>query len=241
MSKQTTKSTVVTFAIAAALVLAGPTILTGCKESPDQQEPATSPGSQQQQPKDESKPSEPARSDVNTAKKDLSEVVKLAKGWGIASEYAPMFAKQAPDFTLTDINGKQHKLSDYKDRDVMIVFWATWCPPCKREVPHLVELRNSMDEQELALLAISHVSEYPPNTADMIKEFAQTKKINYAVFALERGQVGAPYDSVNALPTVFFIRPDGKIKIVTAGLMELEDIKAVLEADWPEQAYSKQQ
>ncbi len=167
-------------------------------------------------------------------KKSLVDIIRGAKTWGPAREFTPMIGKQAPDFALTDINGKQHKLSDYRGKDVVLKFWATWCPPCKMTVPHLIELRKTFTEDKLAIFALSYVSSYPPNTAEMIKEFAADKEINYPVFAIGSEGAGNLYDSVNSLPTVFFIDAEGKIKLVTSGLMPLDDFRAILEAKWPE-------
>jgi thiol-disulfide isomerase/thioredoxin len=166
--------------------------------------------------------------------KNLIDVIRSAKTWGPAREFMPMIGKEAPDFTLTDINGKQHKLSDYRGRNVILKFWATWCPPCKMTVPHLIELRKTVGEDKLAIMALSYVSSYPPNTAEMIKDFATSKKLNYPVFAIGSEGAWTLYDSVNSLPTVFFIDTEGRIKLVTSGLIPLDDFKAILEAQWPE-------
>src|SRR3972149_6773370 len=70
--------------------------------------------------------------------------------------------------------------------------------------------------------------------AEKNKEFATAKEFNYLVFAIGSEGAGTLYDSVNSLPTVFFIDTEGKIKLVTSGLMPLDNFKAVLEAQWPE-------
>ncbi len=88
------------------------------------------------------------------AKISLHNVLSAARTWGPI--HTSWYGKEAPDFTMTDINGKEHKLSDYRGRDVMIIFWATWCMPCVIEVPHLISLRNAIGEDELAMLAISN-------------------------------------------------------------------------------------
>jgi len=169
-------------------------------------------------------------------KKNLVDIIRAARSWGPAREFMQTFGKEAPDFTLTDINGKTHKLSAYRGKNVIIIFWATWCPPCEMEVPHLKELRETFSKDKLAILSMSYISSYPPNTAKMIKDFAVEKKLNYTVFAVESGNAGYPYDNVNGIPTCFFIDSEGKIKVVTSGLMPLNDLKAILEAQWPEGA-----
>jgi len=218
-------------------LLFGTAISAGCKKEPSESSPR--PNSPPGQAAETSAGREPGQSAsapgeaVTGSKKSLTSIVRAARTWEPAREFSSLVGTDAPDFKLTDITDKQHRLSDYKGKNVMIVFWATWCPPCRMEVPHLIELRNAIGKDKLAILAISHVSQYPPNTAEMIKQFATDRKINYTVFAAEPGSAGGPYDAVRELPTIFFIDPKGKIKLVAAGLMHLDEVKAVLEADWP--------
>ena len=152
----------------------------------------------------------------------LNDIIRSARYWGPA--YKSWFGKPAPDFTLTDITGKQHKLSDYRGKNVMIIFWATWCRPCIMEIPHLIALRNIISEDKLAMLAISN--ERP----SLVKRFAVLEKINYTVFASDIQAMPAPFRNVNAIPGSFFIDPDGKIKLAASGVLQLGDIKAILQA-----------
>lgn len=136
--------------------------------------------------------------------------------------FSSYFGKDAPDFTVEDIEGKTHKLSDYRGRDVMVVFWATWCPACNLEIPHLIELRKTLAEDKLAVLAISN--EQP----ERLKNFAESKGINYAVASLEGKSLPEPFASVNLIPTTFFIGPDGKIKFAAVGVVPPADAKAII-------------
>jgi peroxiredoxin len=161
--------------------------------------------------------------DVNPSKMSLNDVIKVARTWGPA--YTSWAGKTAPDFTLTDITGKQHKLSDYRGKDVMIVFWATWCAPCKIEIPHLIALRNTIGEDKLAMLAISN--EKPA----LVKEFVENQKINYTVFSTDTRAMPAPFNRIRGIPCSFFINPEGKIKLATEGLLSLGAVKAILLAE----------
>jgi thiol-disulfide isomerase/thioredoxin len=133
---------------------------------------------------------------------------------------------------LTDINGKQHKLSDYRGKDILINFWATWCGPCKIEVPHLIALRNLVGEDKLVMLAISYKSAYPPETTEKVKAFVEQNKINYTVFSIDPGSMPSPFDRISGIPCSFFIDSEGKIKLATEGLLSLGEIKAILAAEW---------
>src|SRR4030042_3085295 len=94
--------------------------------------------------------------DVSSAaakKVRLEDVIKAAKTWEPA--YQKWYGKPAPDFALTDVADKVHRLGDYKGKNVIIIFWATWCGPCLREIPDLMELRKTVGQSELAMLAVS--------------------------------------------------------------------------------------
>ena len=160
--------------------------------------------------------------DVNQPKVSLNDVIKAARTW--RPVHKSWYGKPAPNFTLTDITGKQHKLSDYRGKSVLIILWATWCSPCIIEVPHLIALRNLIGKDKLAMLAISN--EKP----DLVKSFVAQAKLNYTAL-LDQGTLPGPYNTINAIPSSFFIDPEGKIKLATSGLVSLSEIKAILQAE----------
>ncbi|HCO92643.1 MAG TPA: hypothetical protein DIU00_01620 [Phycisphaerales bacterium] len=152
----------------------------------------------------------------------LEEIIKAAKTWRPGFE--SWYGKPAPDFTLTDIAGKKHKLSDYRGKNVLIVFWATWCGPCIREIPDLIKLRNTVSQDKLAILAISN------EDPGKVKKFVTQAKMNYTIL-LDPGVLPAPYNTIRAIPSSFFIDSDGKIKLGSTGMVSLEEIKAIFEAE----------
>ena len=235
------------------MMLAAAAILTGCKKTAPEQ-PTTNRTSPQneQLPSDQTSSTAPKTATSQTAaptdpdkakpqsvtptdpKKSLISIIRAARAarsWG--PNYTSLINKKAPEFTLTDINGKKHKLSDYRGKKVVLMLWATWCPPCKATIPHLMELRRAVGEDELAIMGISHITEDPPNTAEIIKQFAEDRKINYTVIAAQIGSAGNPYDAIHQLPTFLFIEPDGTIKLPATGSISLAEFKAILEAEWP--------
>ncbi len=200
------KLTAISIAILAALV-----IVAGCKKK---------------SPKQFEKPDTKPNINVTTS---LNDVIRSARSW--QPTYASWYGKTAPDFTLTDLAGKEHKLSDYRGKDVVLVFWATWCKYCIPEIPHLIELRNTVSEDKLAILAISN--EEPRR----VREFPLTRRMNYTVL-LEKGDMPVPFgvmriltDRIAGLPCSFFINPEGKIKLATVGILTLESINAILQAE----------
>ena len=157
----------------------------------------------------------------------LADVIAAARSWYPVFE---AFArKPAPDFTVKDIMGQEHKLSSYRGRQALVVIWAPWCGACKMEIPDLVELRKAIPQNQLAILALSPVT--PDNTEEMVRLFVQQiGTINYAVAAVGTDGLPAPFSAFQYLPTSFFIGPDGTFKLATVGVVPLADMRAILRA-----------
>jgi peroxiredoxin len=172
---------------------------------------------------------EPAKSPVATAadlfrepKVSIQNIVKAAKDrWTPAFE--SWWDKPAPDFTLTDIEGQTHKLSEYKGKDVVITFFATWAGASKVVVPPLKELRNAYPKEKLAVLAISK------EPTALVKTFAAEQGVNFTVLT-SSGDLPAPFDQVKSSPTTFFVGPDGKFKLAIEGMVPAADAKAIVQA-----------
>jgi len=99
------------------------------------------------------------------------------------------------------------------------------------QIPGLIELRKTISREKLTLLAISYVSTMPPNTTEMVESLVEQQKINYTVFSVHIGEVPKPYNEITGIPCSFFIDPEGKIKLATLGVLSLDTIKAILEAE----------
>lgn len=197
-----------------AVILAAMVISAGCKkQNTEQTTEQNNTEPQQQQP---------------TTGLSLNDVIKFRRGWD--TTFKSWYGKMAPDFLLADITGKQHKLSDYRGKDVMLVFWATWCGPCIMEMPSLIELRKTTDEDKLAMLAISYITTMPPNTTERVKSMVEQRKLNYTVISVDLSSVSAPYNQVRGIPCSIFVDSEGKIKLATVGVLPLDAIKAILQA-----------
>ncbi len=111
----------------------------------------------------------------------------------------------APAFSLTDITGKPLKLSDYQGKVVMLDFWATWCGPCRIEIPGFVELQKRYGAQGFAVIGISM-----DDSAEPVVDFYKQFQMNYPV-AVGNDRLGELYGGVLGLPTTFLIGRDGRI------------------------------
>jgi thiol-disulfide isomerase/thioredoxin len=136
----------------------------------------------------------------------------------------------APDFTLQSLDGKSMRLSDFRGKAVLLNFWATWCGPCKIEMPWFIELQKQYQAQGLQIVGVA----MDDSSKEDIARFAQEMGVNYPVL-IGKEAVGDAYGGVPALPESFFIGRDGKIvdKIIgLKGKSEIEDsIKKALNTE----------
>lgn len=134
--------------------------------------------------------------------------------------------KAAPDFQLTSIDGKTVKLSDFKGKAVVLNFWATWCAPCKIEIPWFVELQKQYGPDGLQIVGVD-MDDNP--TVESIGKFAHEQDINYTVL-LGNENVADLYGGAEALPTTFYIGRDGKIVARAFGLISHKEIEANIQS-----------
>ena len=119
---------------------------------------------------------------------------------------AGSLGKTAPDFTLTNLSGKTVQLSDFKGKIVLVDFWATWCPPCREEIPDFIQLQKQYGSKSFTLLGIALDDE----GATVVKPFAQKLGVNY-LMVIGNTRVAAAFGGIEAVPTAFLIGRDGKI------------------------------
>ncbi|MFG3612499.1 peroxiredoxin family protein [Rummeliibacillus stabekisii] len=124
----------------------------------------------------------------------------------------------APDFTLKTLEGKKVKLSDYRGKKVILNFWATWCPPCKEEIPHMEKYYKSLNKKDnVEILAVNLTSS--DKSKEYIKEFAESYDITYPILLDKEGEQQKQYEIVT-IPTTFFINESGQIKQKAVGPMD---------------------
>jgi peroxiredoxin len=123
---------------------------------------------------------------------------------------------QAPDITVTNLDGKAIRLSELKGKRVVLDFWATWCGPCVGEIPDFVRLQNEHPDD----LVIVGISEESPA---LLKEFAKKKAVNYSIVSAKG--LPAPFSDFAAVPTTFFIDRKGVIQAVVVGSHDYAGLK----------------
>ena len=127
----------------------------------------------------------------------------------------------APDFTLTSLDGRTIRLSDFRGKAVLLNFWATWCEPCKIEMPWFEELQKQYGPDGLQVLGVA----MDDASQEDIAKFAKSMGVDYTIVIGKEG-VGSAYGGVQFLPETFYIGRDGKVISSAFGLKgrgEIED------------------
>lgn len=117
----------------------------------------------------------------------------------------------APDFSLTDLSDNKVDLASYRGKVVLLDFWATWCVPCREEIPHFVELQDKYRDAGLAIIGISVDDEVAP-----VREYYRTLRMNYPV-AMGDAALAARYGGILGVPVAFIIDRQGRIQMKHAG------------------------
>lgn len=144
---------------------------------------------------------------------------------------APQAGEEAPNFSF-ELNGQPRELHNLRGQVVLVNFWATWCPPCKIEMPWFVDLQKQYGDQGLQVIGVAMDDDAEKESAK-IAAFSKEMNLNYPVL-LGNDKVGDAYGGVEGLPTTFYIGRDGRIVSAVSGLIshsEIEDnVKKALAA-----------
>lgn len=144
----------------------------------------------------------------------------LARRSGGASASVNFKDDTAPDFELKSLEGKTVHLTDFRGKAVLLNFWATWCQPCKIEMPWFVELQKKYGPQGLQVIGVA----MDDASEQDIAKFAKEMGVNYPIL-VGKEAVGEAYGGVPYLPLTFFIDRSGKVTDKVPGLRSRSDIE----------------
>ena len=129
----------------------------------------------------------------------------------------------APDFKLTDLNGKEHQLSDYKGQGVFVNFWGTWCKPCEKEFPLMERQYQVYKDQGVQILAVNIAqSDFE------VKQYAEQRDLTFPIVIDKNKSVMEAYNII-PLPTTLLVNAEGNIEKIITGEMSEEDIQSYME------------
>ncbi len=156
-------------------------------------------------------------------KLDLKGILLLAAIAGVLTFFwlAPNDGLQAaPNAEMTTIDGEQINLKELRGKPYMVVFWATDCPGCVKEIPHLNSLSNDLGKQGFRVIAIA----MPHDEIPLIKTMREEKAMNYEIVFDEDGTLAKAFGGVKVTPTNFLISPEGKIALRKMGEFDVDEM-----------------
>lgn len=151
----------------------------------------------------------------------LALVFVLPAGPLQAAEFRGMNGVTPPPLALKDMNGKSHSLAAYKGKVVLVNFWATWCPPCREEMPSMQRLKEKMAGRPFAMLGVNS-GEQPAE----LDAFLKLVKVDFTIL-LDPDNAVAKRWKVYGLPTSFLIDKQGKVRYTLTGTTEWDEKEAL--------------
>jgi len=122
--------------------------------------------------------------------------------------------------TVKDIHGRNIRLSDYRGKVVLVNFWATWCPPCRKEIPDLIRLQREYRSRGLQVIGVT----YPPQKLAEVRRFVRRAKVNYPV-GLGTKEMKLLFTQSESLPMTIVISRNGTIQDIIEGILLPEEIE----------------
>ncbi|MCH2171148.1 TlpA family protein disulfide reductase [Myxococcota bacterium] len=135
----------------------------------------------------------------------------------------PVATEQAPDFKLVDLDGREHTLSAYRGRTVIVDFWATWCAPCVFQVPELNKLWKARSAEGLVVLGVAIDVE----GAEVVAPWVEEQGVEYPILLGDEDL--AQRFGAYGFPTLVIVRPDGSIDSRHVGLIELSELETLIQ------------
>ncbi|MFW5973320.1 MAG: TlpA family protein disulfide reductase [Bacteroidota bacterium] len=166
--------------------------------------------------RDEADPDDRAPVEIET----LDELPERPVGETRDSEFE---ATEAPDFELERLEGGSFRMSDHRGEVVVVNFWATWCGPCRFEIPEFIELYEEYHEEGLTIVGISTDDDF-----DVVRPFAEEMGINYPI-VIDEGDVSSAFGGIYGLPTTFLVDREGMVRERILGLVSRSTLEPRLQ------------
>ena len=130
------------------------------------------------------------------------------------------FAQETPALEFKDIQGRHVRLGDFRGKVVLINFWATWCPPCRKEIPDLIRLQRQYRNRGLRVIGVT----YPPQKLGEVRRFVRRAKVNYPI-GLGSEKMKLLFTESENLPMTIVIGRDGTIRDIIDGILLPEEFE----------------
>jgi len=131
--------------------------------------------------------------------------------------------KTAPDFSLETMVGDTFTLSEHKGQVIVLNIWATWCGPCRKEIPDFIDLQKELGNEDVLFAGVS----VDKKGWSKVRPYAQKMEINYPIM-VDNGTVSRKYGPIRAIPTSFIINKKGKVEYVAPGMLNKKKLKPIL-------------
>jgi thiol-disulfide isomerase/thioredoxin len=141
----------------------------------------------------------------------------------------PKGIQQAPEVSFNIVDGRTLSLSQLTGRPVLVVFWATTCESCIKEIPHLIDLYKELAPRGLEIIAVAMAYD-PPN---QVMEMRQRIPIPYPIAIDVQGKIAQAFAEVRLTPTTFLIDPQGQVVIQKTGLLDMKEMRSKLQSMLP--------
>ncbi|GIP32528.1 TlpA disulfide reductase family protein [Paenibacillus sp. J2TS4] len=155
-------------------------------------------------------------------KESPAETGQAAGTWDETLPVGLEKGQRAPNFTLTDLEGNAVQLSDFAGKTVMVNFWATWCPPCRVEMPHMQKFYEDYKAKDVVILGVNMTAS--EQRVDNVEAFVKDEELTFPIVLDEKGEVMKVYQVI-AYPTTYLLDSSGKIREKFVGAINYDIMK----------------